>query len=1159
MEIDVRPNEPNSGAKRDSQGIRQLAAATSQEENFLIQHPEARRGEKDSKVGRPEWKKNVDPLAKELAIRTCVALLTAYMLLLILLEIILEVAGEIVRIRLRQSIAKWGFGDDNNIYDSEEIPNFGGRIGSRRGPRVEGEEKSTEKGDEFPTEEKQEGMSYYGSKKHHSRAHSNPSPTRSQLPKPTALQKSNLSTMSTAENSSGSDTPLSNPEAPVTYANQPKMTTGAPNLTEGVLGDSTEDSKKLLVVVKQQPPLPGTPGIPIFEGENVSAYINFIDELATDYNLDAEEKRKKIVRYAVYGLKERIKAIPEYCENNPESYNEDAFRVALHLEFQSLDWESTQNSRDYLAKAAEESLRQEIPLKYYVDLYHRISNKLVAAGEMDERDQCELFLTGFTQPVLEMIFRSSRFTYKDKNTWKYGKLYKAVKDHYEVKEESRHFMERKNPELIKQKTEVYREMVRSQVPESLTNSRTYRLPTQQASEPGAEPKKKSAQSVSWKLPDTRSAKVATVPEIDKLVENMKNLSLAAITQDDLSAKLNPIAEALSRIQATIAAQGQYALNQNNGYQGNNNRYQNQGRGNGGQQWKPTVQGNSLTEWETPNYYEVDVNAAWNSRNRQSQGQRGPNQQQGEPRTCYMCWGMDEQMRPSRQEHEHASLCFLTQDLIRKGCIHWGMNGRVCAGPPGKEQPEREIFLTSSKRWYDQIVLKLSGSEYDVNESNRPANAQRAIDDRELAQEEADRGAGVDKDRVQAMQILRRDKNTVKVQNINVTDAVGNTLDEYYEEESTAVLVSAVGPDKSSKERSGVKEIIQRRRQEEDKLPQAKSQRKGTMAARQRTDPAEDMDIDELNPVDRLGDTQTIDGDPSDNQEEEDMTRRRRRKLTVPLPKVSKGVKTIIDTFKSPDPAEALVQQYIKETRHWRLLIEAGLRVSDMMNQDRSSGRLPHSPVVAAIQTIKEATEDPEGFQEKTIKLAVDHIGSERQMDYSEMIERRMVVRSPRITIAVKGNRGSKKTLAMLDTGAEVSIYPFEEARDLGAVIHNAEHIQMSSASGAPIYFAGVCELWVEIARGVGCMCTFFLIQGVPKILLGQPFITKMRMGLSYRPDGTVDGIFHDPRNSSRSCRVMVIPPLRKLNTKRSIEDMQPRVEELDSDDESEVEVSEPEN
>jgi hypothetical protein len=51
-------------------------------------------------------------------------------------------------------------------------------------------------------------------------------------------------------------------------------------------------------------------------------------------------------------------------------------------------------------------------------------------------------------------------------------------------------------------------------------------------------------------------------------------------------------------------------------------------------------------------------------------------------------------------------------------------------------------------------------------------------------------------------------------------------------------------------------------------------------------------------------------------------------------------------------------------------------------------------------------------------------------------------------------------------------------------------------------FVGIAKLRAEVADRVGYKDTFFLVKGVPKILLGQPFLAKIKINIEYRDNSS---------------------------------------------------------
>ena len=50
---------------------------------------------------------------------------------------------------------------------------------------------------------------------------------------------------------------------------------------------------------------------------------------------------------------------------------------------------------------------------------------------------------------------------------------------------------------------------------------------------------------------------------------------------------------------------------------------------------------------------------------------------------------------------------------------------------------------------------------------------------------------------------------------------------------------------------------------------------------------------------------------------------------------------------------------------------------------------------------------------------------------------------------------------------------------------------------------------------------------MPMVLLRQPFTRAMKMTFEYRDHGSIDAVFHDPRNHS-TCTISVVPLVKRL-------------------------------
>jgi hypothetical protein len=65
----------------------------------------------------------------------------------------------------------------------------------------------------------------------------------------------------------------------------------------------------------------------------------------------------------------------------------------------------------------------------------------------------------------------------------------------------------------------------------------------------------------------------------------------------------------------------------------------------------------------------------------------------------------------------------------------------------------------------------------------------------------------------------------------------------------------------------------------------------------------------------------------------------------------------------------------------------------------------------------------------------------------------------------------------------------------------------------------------------------------------------MKLSFAFNEDGSLDGTFTDPEEPTNSCTVMIVPPLKTTSRKKVQfrQELQPRVEEVDSSDDEEEE------
>jgi hypothetical protein len=923
--------------------------------------------------------------------------------------------------------------------------------------------------------------------------------------------------------------------------------------TEKTTKDRMAENKYVLVPGLNLP-LPGAPGAPWFQGSNISAFLEQYTDMCKDYHVPDDTRRERIVRYISPMFKDQIKAMPEYCADNLGDYQEKTFFDALLKEFREHDWETLKCSRDYLNRIIAKAQNGGLSTKSYVDMFNRVSKELVKRKEMDEITQCREFMKGLPMLARDRILKDTNFEPEDVSTYKYTKMYDKAVLFYQYEEKKRRFNIANDPDISKLRQEHLDMVVHDIIPQPVHDF-SLPVPPVVLPEPGMGITENRTQPTNAYVKPPKSSKPKG-DDIDQLTKSLEKLKIASVTQEDLQRQLQAATVAIREdirglfAQPNQAQQGQqypqsggYNSGFRGGYGGGRGRSRggyggyggyggrygmNRGTGqaySGGDQSQQPIQENT-----------AQVNAAYDMT---------------QERVCFGCYGRnkDNTVDPDCR-HVSWTYCPLMEDLLNRGCTH-RFEAKWCKGPFKPERESVPFFLTNDRRWYDQIVSQLRGTEFDYNVTARPGNIQRLAGDAQMARQEREMGnATLQKE---SGQQIRLGGNC-----IGICDPSGSGIDDWYQDLNVlSVAVNAASGSaskKKGKDMETAKEVFRRRARAEEKLPHVRSQKSAApRSSRQKNNPTDNMDIDPSgDELDELGTQNTLNHEEQRSPENDDIPKGLPRRSTVALPRTQKGTKMLIDALKTPNPAATLQNQWQKDNAPYITIMEMGNAIAtSMVGETRKAAEM--AALTYAMDRMFKGMDAP--AQMSGPKGAVRF--ETNSVDIQTLLAHKYVVRSPRLRFLLRGPRGVIECEGMIDTGAEVNILPEKISRNIGGVAYNTADYRMSTATGAEFGFAGMAKLRAEVADGVGCEDAFFLVKGAPKILLGQPFLAKMKMNIEHRDDGSWDGKFTDPGNAQNTCTVMIVPPLKNAGRqgKSMMKGYQsPRVEELsDSELESEGE------
>jgi hypothetical protein len=927
---------------------------------------------------------------------------------------------------------------------------------------------------------------------------------------------------------------------------------------------------QFFVTPTMQLPLPGSEGAPYFKGPNISEFLESYSDMCADAHVPDEVRKTRFTRYVSPVYREEIKGLPEYYENaqgTTGGYSEGKFYAQLKDTYSSEDWEALKFSYEFLQALTDKSRNGELTTKHFVTMFHRVSTRLIKDGKLDAVARCRLLMQGLRTTTRNMVLKKTNFDPKTSSTWDYDELRKVIETAYLFEEKARFYDEALDPDWTQLRRDHIGKVVKDLIPQPEAVYH-YSLPIPPAAR-SEQPTAREGKHIAFEAPEElpRGKTVTTIlkrpttttikesREVADLAEQLTKLSLSAVSHDDLKTFEKSITGAIAdqlrtalaagaaqvrgqQLQPQQAQQAQVAAPPAN--MPVQHQYQPPAQG-GYRPMYPPVQGNQLNLADNYDPIEVprhlDVNAAYGG----SRGGYGGYQQNQGPRQCYGCFGRDAEGNPdSNLNHTHSSNCGLMEDLRNRGCVHKSAEGQWCLGPWVNGQPGIPIFFRGSTRWFDQVRAHVRGGPFDYDLSARSGNMANRVADQQVA-EAARNGQGGE------LEIMRRDQ--VGGQPINLQGGLGSiklgdgaALESYFEEfhpSTLSVNVAGAGTRVKSNLPADAKERLRQRRQFEDQLPQAKTQRHGAIGVQRSTEIPEDMDVD-VTQDEEGPETQRTLRATSDAEDEEGPTRVRRLKSTVPLPKPTKNTKMLIEALKTPNPAVTIGNQWLKDNQPYLIIMEMARNLTGHMLEGL---RMPAPALQSMHSMLNSLGNEASGIPRERRPVLLQG----NAVRYQDLLEKRHIVVSPRIRVKLTGPQGHDKVEGMIDTGAECNILPTHMARAIGAAIKPVAGFQLSTATGDEFGFAGMATLQLEIAPGVGCEVAFFLINKAPKILLGQPFIAKTKMSLLHLSDGSWDATFTDEKNPHSKCTVMVLPALKRLQDSRAYE--QPQVEEVFSDDE----------
>ena len=899
---------------------------------------------------------------------------------------------------------------------------------------------------------------------------------------------------------------------------QEQLSSDNNSLSSGIspltLAKVDRDQRKMVLL---KIPQPGSADAPHFDGKYISLFLKRYDWMCGDCGITGDDKRERIVRYMDYHIGEEVEDLDEYQK---DGYSEEKLYVRLRKEWKDEDWEGQMASVAYLRALARNMKEGRTSAEKFIKTYNRISDTLVKRKELSVTDQVEIFVDALPSAIQDRIFlQNPDLDCADTDTYDYKTILASAREAEKSYERARRFGEKRNPAVMEAQEAHFSKV--------LANPKIMGGPPKIAFPEPPPQLQAEKQGNASQLKQT-----ATRADLDELTQQMASLkvSLVELQQQGLS-DYHPPTHYQQRGGGFHGQGGRGGIYGRGEYQVFNQQERNPPP----QTQQPTGQVN-LVYATSNDGYSAEVNAAqgnyrsWDSQDR---------------RVCYGCFNRDENQQPILQPtHSHTTKCPQMIELWNKGCCHFD-GQKWYIGRWGESPNPIPYQFLRDQPWAQQIRRHVIGTQWDYDLSRRSQNIldqqeQVRVGAEERAKAQVNSAIAQNLGSTRQVSAIAKRTLTPPVANyahgiegnsVGTTDRNNNSLLQYYEPfpepdypSDQEIDVNAVTSSRTTSKtgRKDVTDILRDRAKAEEKFPKAKSQRQASFQPRQLVElglpmdvVSDEDDVEEMSPGD-LGNTQlSVQGDGT-------ATRVRSTKLSVAMPKTSKGLTALIQALKAPDPAGIVRLQMQKDLAHYAELV----KIAGAIKEEAKSMLEPIEIDPRVIPQLQRGVDRMSKASNGPAKVAIEGNAAVGVHDYGTLVRNRWLVVAPRLQCILMGGRTRTYIDGMLDTGAECNILPLDIARTLGTPIQQVRDFTLSSVTGATFTFSGIAKIRVHVADGVGCDTVFFLIDGPAKILLGQPFVSLMKMNFIHNDDGSWDGVFHDPIMPGSSCTVMVVPPIK---------------------------------
>ena len=135
----------------------------------------------------------------------------------------------------------------------------------------------------------------------------------------------------------------------------------------------------------------------MFDGKNITHFLDLYDQLCSDYGLSESEKIYRLPWYCEFFIGRYVKILIKGADWTTA-------RSILRREYKDNDLDQLMNSREFLEALKKKSRSEDDDLMHYCQLFASISRDLVLRQRLDRYTQCQWFLQGLPERILMEIF-----------------------------------------------------------------------------------------------------------------------------------------------------------------------------------------------------------------------------------------------------------------------------------------------------------------------------------------------------------------------------------------------------------------------------------------------------------------------------------------------------------------------------------------------------------------------------------------------------------------------------------------------------------------------------------------------------------------------------------------------------------------------------------